>query len=103
MERVPLEIGDVLIRNPWALHRGTPNMTDTPRAMVTIRYVRRWYADHSREVNPLPCAVWQSLTPEQRSVMRFPHLTAMDTGALPNPATETTSGTALPGWMPLGT
>jgi hypothetical protein len=42
LESVPLEIGDVLIRHPWALHRGTPNMTDTPRALVTVRYVRRW-------------------------------------------------------------
>ena len=34
MQPVPLEIGDVLIRHPWALHRGTPNTTDTPRALV---------------------------------------------------------------------
>lgn len=69
---VPLEIGDVLIRHPWTLHRGTPNTTDTPRALVTIRYVRRWYADGSREVNPIPRAVWESLTPEQQTMMRFP-------------------------------
>ena len=72
MQSVPLELGDVLIRHPWALHRGTPNTTDIPRALVTIRYVRRWYSDDSREVNPIPLAVWQSLTPEQQSVMRFP-------------------------------
>jgi len=47
-------------------------MTDTPRALVTIRYVRDWYVDNSREVNAIPQAVWQSLTPEQQSVMRFP-------------------------------
>ena len=69
---VPLELGDVLIRHPWALHRGTPNTTDTPRPIVTIRYVRRWYEDHSREVNAIPRVVWQSLTPEQQSVMSFP-------------------------------
>lgn len=69
---VPLEIGDVLIRHPWALHRGTPNLTDTPRALVTVRYVRCWYADDSREVNPIPIAVWDSLTQEQRALMRFP-------------------------------
>jgi hypothetical protein len=34
---VTLEIGDVLIRHPWALHRGTPNATDTPRALVSVR------------------------------------------------------------------
>ena len=69
---VPLDVGDVLIRHPWALHRGTPNLTDTPRALVTIRYVRHWYADDSREVNAIPNATWQSLTQEQRAVLRFP-------------------------------
>jgi hypothetical protein len=69
---VVLETGDVLIRHPWALHRGTPNITDTPRALTTIRYVRRWYADMSREVNAIPKAIWQSMTEEQRAVVRFP-------------------------------
>jgi ectoine hydroxylase-related dioxygenase (phytanoyl-CoA dioxygenase family) len=69
---VPLDIGDVLIRHPWAFHRGTPNRTDTPRALVTVRYVRRWYADSSREVNAIPSAVWESLTHEQQQIMRFP-------------------------------
>lgn len=72
MRAVPLETGDVLIRHPWALHRGTPNITDTPRPLVSVRYVRRWYTDDSREVNAIPRAVWESLTPGQRSVMRFP-------------------------------
>jgi hypothetical protein len=54
------------------LHRGTPNATDTPRALVTVRYVRRWYADNSREVNAIPRAIWASLTQEQQEVMRFP-------------------------------
>ena len=67
-----LDLGDVLIRHPWALHRGTPNSTDTPRALLSIRYVRRWYADGSREVNPIPLAVWQSLSREQQKIMRFP-------------------------------
>lgn len=71
-EPVPLEIGDVLIRHPWALHRGTPNTTDTPRALASIRYVRRWYADDSREVNAIPQAVWQALTPAERNLLRFP-------------------------------
>jgi ectoine hydroxylase-related dioxygenase (phytanoyl-CoA dioxygenase family) len=72
MQSVPLEIGDVLIRHPWALHRGTPNTTGTPRPVVTVRYVRCWYTDNSREVNSIPRGVWQSLTPEQQGLMRFP-------------------------------
>ncbi len=72
MRPVPLEVGDVLIRHPWALHRGTPNRSETPRALVTVRYVRRWYADASREVNAIPRRVWKSLTAEQRALLRFP-------------------------------
>jgi len=72
VESVPLGLGDVLIRHPWALHRGTPNRTDTPRPLLTIRYVREWYWDNSREVNAIPRAVWESLTAEQRKLMRFP-------------------------------
>ena len=71
MKPVPLEIGDVLIRHPWALHRGSPNLTDTPRALLTIRYVRHWYADDSRDVSSIPRAVWETLTKEHQSVMRY--------------------------------
>jgi hypothetical protein len=67
---------DRIVADQWgcdaALHRGTSNRTETPRALVTVRYVRRWYTENSREVNSIPRAVWGSLTPEQRSVMRFP-------------------------------
>jgi ectoine hydroxylase-related dioxygenase (phytanoyl-CoA dioxygenase family) len=71
-ESVLMELGDVLIRHPWALHRGTPNTTDAPRALVTIRYVRHWYADASRDVERIPLATWSSLTTEQQNMMRFP-------------------------------
>jgi hypothetical protein len=75
LQAVTLEIGDVLIRHPWALHRGTPNTSDTPRPLATIRYVRRWYADASRDVNAIPRATWESLDAEQQSIMRFPVVT----------------------------
>lgn len=69
---VPLELGDVLIRHPWAWHRGTPNTTGIPRTLCTIRYVRHWYADASRDVEEMPRATWESMTPEQQRLMRFP-------------------------------
>ncbi len=69
---VELNLGDVLIRHPWALHRGTPNLSLTPRALLTIRFVRRWYADDSREVHCIPAELWSSLTPNQRALLRFP-------------------------------
>jgi ectoine hydroxylase-related dioxygenase (phytanoyl-CoA dioxygenase family) len=72
LEPMKLEVGDVLIRHPWALHRGTPNRTETPRALASIRYVRRWYADSSREINAVSRRVWEGLTSEQQSLLRFP-------------------------------
>ncbi len=72
LEPAPLGLGDVLLRHPWALHRGTPNTSGTPRALVTVRYVRRWYTDESREVNAIGRATWLALTPAQQGMMRFP-------------------------------
>ena len=72
LRAVPLDVGDVLIRHPWTLHRGTPNRTDTPRPLVTVRYVRRWYSDDSREVKSIGAAAWRELTSAQRQLMRFP-------------------------------
>jgi len=72
LEPVTLGIGDILIRHPWALHRGTPNATDIPRALASIRYVRRWYSDDSREVASIPHRLWRSLTVEQQRLLRFP-------------------------------
>ena len=74
MKSIPLQVGDVLIRHPWALHRGTPNKTDIPRPLISIRYVRQWYTDQSRDVNSIPHAVWKTLTTEQQAMMRFPVL-----------------------------
>lgn len=69
---ISMDVGDVLIRHPWTLHRGTPNKTDVPRLLVTIRYVRNWYYDNSREVNSIPITVWESLSSEQKNLLRFP-------------------------------
>jgi hypothetical protein len=66
-----LNVGDVLIRHPWVLHRSTPNTTYVPRPLASLRYVRRWYADTSRETNEIALNVWESMNPEQRSMMRF--------------------------------
>jgi ectoine hydroxylase-related dioxygenase (phytanoyl-CoA dioxygenase family) len=42
LEPVFLNRGDVMIRDVRHIHRGTPNLTDTPRPMVVIGYSRRW-------------------------------------------------------------
>jgi hypothetical protein len=72
IQGIPLELGDVLIRHPWVLHQGTPNTLPTPRPLVSIRYVRRWYADASRDVECISRQTWDSLTKEQQQLLRFP-------------------------------
>lgn len=72
LQPIYMNRGDVLIRHPWTLHRGSPNNTDTPRLLASIRYVRSWYSDNSREVNAIPQDIWRSLTEEQKKHLRFP-------------------------------
>jgi ectoine hydroxylase-related dioxygenase (phytanoyl-CoA dioxygenase family) len=42
MQSFPMKRGDVLIRTPLALHRGSPNRTDAPRPMIVMGYVMHW-------------------------------------------------------------
>jgi hypothetical protein len=40
---IELRPGELMIRDPGMLHRGTPNPTDEPRTMLTVGYFRRDY------------------------------------------------------------
>jgi ectoine hydroxylase-related dioxygenase (phytanoyl-CoA dioxygenase family) len=42
METFLMNAGDVMIRTPLALHRGTPNHTAMPRPMVVMGYAMHW-------------------------------------------------------------
>jgi ectoine hydroxylase-related dioxygenase (phytanoyl-CoA dioxygenase family) len=68
--RLPMAMGDVMIRDVRAVHRGTPNTTDVPRPMVVLGYSRRWY--HRPEVNiRVPQSSWDALPEIGRSLLRF--------------------------------
>ena len=54
-----------------AKQRANRDQREHHRALVSIRYVRHWCADNSREVNHFPAPLGETLTPEQESVMRF--------------------------------
>ena len=69
LEPLLLEAGDVLIRDPRCLHRGTPNRTDTPRGVAVIGIRRRWFS-RNRESNPVPRVVWEGLSERERQLMR---------------------------------
>jgi ectoine hydroxylase-related dioxygenase (phytanoyl-CoA dioxygenase family) len=68
--RLPMAMGDVMIRDVRAVHRGTPNTTDEPRPMVVLGYSRRWL--HRPEVQiRVPQSTWNELSPIGRSLLRF--------------------------------
>jgi ectoine hydroxylase-related dioxygenase (phytanoyl-CoA dioxygenase family) len=62
--RVVLEPGDILIRDPGLLHRGTVNDTDEPRTMLTLCYFRRGEShDYGRAEYNLDHSIWEKLAP----------------------------------------
>lgn len=70
VHRYPMAMGDVMIRDVRALHRGTPNTTYQPRPMVVLGYSRRWL--HRPEVHiRVPQGMWDSLSPTGKLLLRF--------------------------------
>jgi ectoine hydroxylase-related dioxygenase (phytanoyl-CoA dioxygenase family) len=68
--RSHLKRGDVVIRDVRHIHRGTPNLTGTPRPMVVIGYSRRWL--FRPEVNiRIPQGVMAGLPERARRWLRF--------------------------------
>jgi hypothetical protein len=68
--RLPMAMGDVMIRDVRAVHRGTPNHTDRPRPMVVIGYSRRWYYRPEVQIR-IPQSSWDALSPVGRSLLRY--------------------------------
>lgn len=68
--RFPMAMGDVMIRDVRALHRGTPNTTDAPRPMVVLGYSRRWYFRPEVQIR-VPQSSWDALSATGRSLLRY--------------------------------
>ena len=63
-----LNVGDVLLRNPSCLHRGTPNQTDTPRPVAVLTYVRHWFRFvHHR----IPRSAFEQMSDRGKQLWRF--------------------------------
>ena len=69
MESFLMQPGDIAIRTPLALHRGSPNRTPTPRPMVVMGYVMHWL--HTPKVDlTLPRDYYDSLPEPLRKMLR---------------------------------
>ncbi len=61
--------GDVMIRTPLALHRGSPNQTSEPRPMVVMGYAMHWL--HTPKVDlTLQQDYYESLPEQVRQLLR---------------------------------
>ncbi|SAL44117.1 Kanamycin B dioxygenase [Caballeronia peredens] len=69
-ERVPMRLGDVMIRDVRGLHRGTPNLSGEPRPMVVIGYSRAWYFRPEVHID-VPRGVLAGLPARARRLLRF--------------------------------
>ena len=69
LEPLLLRPGDVMIRTPLALHRGTPNRTDEPRPMVVLGYVMHWLHTANVELN-VPRDFYERLPQRERELLR---------------------------------
>jgi ectoine hydroxylase-related dioxygenase (phytanoyl-CoA dioxygenase family) len=83
MEQFYMQPGDVMIRSPLALHRGTPNRTPQPRPMIVMGYVMHWL--HTQKVDlTLPREYYNDLSPQLQELLR-----CQTVEQLPDNATET--------------
>jgi ectoine hydroxylase-related dioxygenase (phytanoyl-CoA dioxygenase family) len=70
LEAITMRLGDVLIRDVRGLHRGTPNLTESPRPMVVIGYSRRWLFRPEVSIR-VPRATLETLSERARRLLRF--------------------------------
>lgn len=69
LESFHMQPGDVSIRTPLCLHRGTPNRTDQPRPMVVMGYVMHWLHTPQVDLN-VPRAFYDTLPEWEQKLLR---------------------------------
>ncbi|HYP26251.1 MAG TPA: phytanoyl-CoA dioxygenase family protein [Blastocatellia bacterium] len=70
LEPILMNLGDVMIRDVRGLHRGTPNLTKTPRPMVVLGYSRRWLFRPEVSIR-VPRPELENLSERARRLLRF--------------------------------
>eukprot|EP01044_Picomonas_judraskeda_P004782 COSAG03_NODE_429_length_7977_cov_3.949606_5_plen_156_part_00 len=72
LRRLLMMRGDVLVRNPCCLHRGSPNVTETPRPMCILSFSESEdaAANAGNRAPAVQRSVLEGLSAEQRWVLR---------------------------------
>jgi ectoine hydroxylase-related dioxygenase (phytanoyl-CoA dioxygenase family) len=70
--KVELFPGDVLVRDPGLMHRGTVNDSDQPRSMLTISYFREGFThDYGNAEHNLDRELWEALEPRMKRLFAY--------------------------------
>lgn len=78
LEKLKMKLGDLMIRDVRAIHRGTPNRTDAPRPMCVIGYSRRWLFRPEVSIR-IPRETWENLSEKAKHLLRFnPRVASLD-------------------------
>lgn len=64
-----MKVGDILIRDPRCVHRGTPNNTDTPRPVAAVVFQRKWYRIHPHH-RRFPLHLYGRLSEEEQQLLQ---------------------------------
>ncbi|TFW21761.1 phytanoyl-CoA dioxygenase [Massilia arenosa] len=70
VQPVTMALGDVMIRDVRAIHRGTPNRTAVQRPMVVVGYSRRWLLRPEVHID-VPQQVLDGLPHHARHLLRY--------------------------------
>ena len=66
-----MNVGDVLIRDPRCVHRGTPNTTEVPRPVAVLAFERSWYHHISvRHPNPVQRDFFNTLSDLEQELLK---------------------------------
>ena len=69
VESVLMEMGDVMVRTPFQLHAGSPNVTDRPRPMVVMGYTCSWLRTDNVSMQ-VPRGYHEGLSERARRLLR---------------------------------
>lgn len=87
-----LHPGDVLLRDPGMLHRGTPNTTPEARSMLTIGYFRHGQRyEYGRPEYNLTAEAFEALDPRVRELMAHRYRSTVGLVATPPPPVRATT------------
>ncbi len=70
LDSLLMEVGDVMIRDPRCLHRGSPNLTDTPRVLAGFGLVRPWYFRRHPDRYPIARSFWETLSEREKHLLQ---------------------------------